>query len=185
MLNMMDQAAAAWQAAANLNPFLGPATQFWMAEYRAQRGNLLAMASQGAADMMRKDLAESWNPAYDSIRRDFIAALKEDARDHGWQESLLRRSSDMFRLEFTKKDVSEIRKLKIHLELVHSTGDQLLNWESARTLFELLGIEAPEKAPAAGAVLTDKTGLFRATIVDGDHYYPLKKRDDLARRLDP
>ena len=185
MLNMMDQAAANWEAAASFNPFLGPATKFWMAEYRAQRGNLLAMASQGAGDMMRSDLAQPWNPAYDSIRRDFIAALKEDSRDHGWQESLLRRSSDMFRLEFTKKDVASIRRLKIHLDLVHSAGDQLLNWESARTLFELLGIEAPDKTPAVGTVLTDRTGRFRATIVDGDHYYPLKHRDELAQRLDP
>ena len=185
MLNMMDQAAETWQAAASLNPFAGPAIEFWMAEYRSQRGQLMAMASQGATNMMKKDLAEPWDPAIDSIRRDFIAALKEDSQDHGWQESLLRRSSDMFRLEFTKRDAARIRRLHIHLDLIHASGDQLLNWESARTLFERLGIQAPENAPTPGTVLTDSTGRFRATIVDGDHYYPLKRRDDLARHLDP
>lgn len=184
-LNMMDQAAETWQAALSLNPFLGPAIQFWMDEYRLARGQLLALASQGATDMMRKDLSQPWDPAIDSIRRGFIAALEEDSKNHGWQESLLRRSSDMFRLEFTKSDAARIRRLHIHLDLLHSSGDQLLNWESARSLFERLGIPAPETAPAPGTVLTDPTGRFRATIVDGDHYYPLKKRDDLARHLDP
>jgi hypothetical protein len=39
--------------------------------------------------------------------------------------------------------------------------------------------------PAPGTVLTDPSGLFRAEIVDADHYYPLKQRDALAARLDP
>ncbi|HEX4046782.1 MAG TPA: hypothetical protein VH309_03060, partial [Elusimicrobiota bacterium] len=147
-LNMMDQAAETWRAAASLNPFLGPAIQFWMDEYRVARGQLLALASQGATNMMRKDLSQRWDPAFDSIRRGFVAALEEDSRDHGWQESLLRRSSDMFRLEFTKRDAARIRRLHIHLDLLHSSGDQLLNWDSARILFERLGIPAPETAPA-------------------------------------
>jgi hypothetical protein len=185
MLNMMDEAAETWKAVALLNPFAGPAVEFWMAEYASQRGQLLALASRGAKNMMDKDLSAPWDPAFDSIRRDFIAALQEDSKNHGWQESLLRRSSDMFRLEFTKRDAERIRRLHIHLDLIHASSDQLLNWESARTLFERLGIEAPETAPAPGTVLTDATGRFRATIVEGDHYYPLKRRDDLARRLDP
>jgi hypothetical protein len=75
--------------------------------------------------------------------------------------------------------------MKIRLDLVHAAGDQLLNWASAQTLFELLGIPAPDKMPEPGTVLTDPTGRFRAFIVAGDHYYPLKQREDLAARLDP
>src|SRR3990167_8942970 len=98
---------------------------------------------------------------------------------------MLRRSSDMFRLEFSLEDAARIRKLGIKLELEHADGDKLLNWESAKVLFERLGIEAPEKAPPSGTVLTDKTGRFRARIVTGDHYFPLKKRDELSKPLKP
>jgi hypothetical protein len=184
-LDSMDAAAAAWRGAADLNPFLAPSVLAGLAAWQVQREQILAMASKGAADMMRADLQSPWAPEFDAVRIGFLAALARDRRDPGWQEALLRRSSDMFRLEFTKKDAALIRRLRISLDLVHAAGDQLLNWESARTLFERLGIEAPEKAPAAGAALSDKTGLFRASIVDGDHYWPLKRRDDLSRRLDP
>jgi hypothetical protein len=181
----MDAAASAWRSAASLNPFLAPAILSSLAAWEIQRDQIMAMASKGAADMMRADLKEPWAPEIDAIRRGFLAALARDSRDPAWQESLLRRSSDMFRLEFTKTDVAAIRRLDIGLELVHAAGDKLLNWVSAQTLFELLGIRAPAQAPAAGTVLTDRTGRFRASIVDGDHYYPLKQRDALARRLDP
>ena len=180
-LDSMDSAANAWRGMAEINPFLAAG----MAAWQYQRDQIMAMASKGAADMMRSDLKAPWAPEIDAIRRGFLVALAEASQNHGWQESLLRRSSDMFKLEFTKADAALIRHLNIGLELIHATDDQLLNWVSAQTLFERLGISAPEKAPEAGTVLTDKTGLFRATIVAGDHYYPLKQRDDLARRLDP
>jgi len=134
--------------------------------------------------MMRDDLKEAWDPSYDSIRRSFVDALARDARDPAWQEALMRRSSDMFRLEFTKKDAAALRDLRIKVDLVHAAGDKLLNWNSARALFRRLGIAAPDKAPAPGAVLADPTGRLRAVIVDGDHYWPLKKRDAFAEFLD-
>jgi hypothetical protein len=180
-LDMMDATAAEWEAAARLNPFLSPAIQAWLSGWRAQRAQVLSLASAQAASMMKKDLETPWPPEIDAIRRRFLAALERDHRDGGWQEALLRRSADMFRLEFTKKDAAAIREAGIRLELVHAVDDQLLNWGSARALFEVLGIDAPEQAPAAGAVLTDRSGLFRARVVEGDHYFPLKRRDELAR----
>jgi hypothetical protein len=143
------------------------------------------MASRDAAAMMRKDLSEAWDPAIDHVRQVFLASLEKDSKDPGWQEALLRRSSGMFHLDFSEKDVEHIRKLGIRLDLVHSANDQLLNWASAKTLFDLLGIKAPESTPAPGTVLRDSSGSFRVRIVDADHYFPLKQPDALAKVLDP
>jgi hypothetical protein len=183
-LNAMDSAVAAWKKAVAFNPWLAPADLLWSGLWDFQRGQLMSMASREAAAMMRQDLAAPW-PAHNDIREGFLKDLARDSQDPGWQESLLRRSSDMFRLEFTPEDVAYIRRLGIRLDLVHATGDQLLNWQSARILFERLGIEAPDAAPSAGAVLTDRDGKFRATLVDGDHYFPLKQPEKLAKVLDP
>jgi hypothetical protein len=156
----------------------GPAAFSW----NMMRGQVIAAAAKEAAAMMKKDLSEPW-PAFDSIRKRFLKDLARDARDPAWQESMLRRSSDMFRLEFSPADAARIKALGIKLELVHSDGDALLNWESALTLFERLGIRAPKKAPPAGTVLTDESGRFRARIVSGDHYWPLKKPGELAELM--
>ena len=123
--------------------------------------------------------------AIDHIRKAFLKDLEHDTQDPGWQEAMLRRSSDMFRLEFSPQDAARIKKLEIRLELVHADGDKLLNWESAQVLFERLGIESPKQAPPSGTILRDKTGRFRARIVTGDHYFPLKRRDELAAILKP
>jgi hypothetical protein len=183
-LDAMDAAVAAWKRAVAFNPWLAPADLVWSAQWALQRSQLMSLASREAAAMMRKDLSAPW-AAHDDIREGFLGALARDSKDPGWQEALLRRSSDMFRLEFSAADVDFIRRLGLRLDLVHATGDQLLNWESARTLFELLGIESPRAAAPAGTVLTDRDGKFRATIVEGDHYFPLKQPDKLARILDP
>lgn len=184
-LNAGDATAELWEATARMNPFLGPAIAAWLEQWKFQRGQLIALASKDAAGMMLADLKEPWDKAVDHIRKAFIKDIKADSKDAGWQEAMLRRSSDMFRLEFSPEDAARIGKLGIRLELVHADGDKLLNWESAKILFERLGIEAPEKAPPSGTVLTDKTGRFRARIVSGDHYFPLKKRDELAGLLKP
>jgi hypothetical protein len=183
-LNAMDAAVAAWKKAVAYNPWLAGLDLLWSAQWDFQRGQLMALASREAAAMMRADLSAPW-AAHNDVREGFLKDLARDSSNPGWQESLLRRSSDMFRLEFTAEDVAYIRRLGIRLDLVHATGDQLLNWDSARTLFELLGIESPAAAPAAGTVLTDENGRFRATIVDGDHYFPLKQPEKLAAILDP
>lgn len=184
-LDACDATAELWEATARLNPFLAPTVAAWIEAWRFQRGQVIALASKDAAAMMLADLKEPWDKAVDHIRKAFIKDIERDAREPGWQEAMLRRSSDMFRLEFSPEDAARIRTLGIRLELVHSDGDKLLNWESAKVLFERLGIEAPEKAPPSGTVLTDKTGRFRARIVTGDHYWPLKKRDELAKLLKP
>jgi len=184
-LNAGDATAELWQATARVNPFLAPAVAAWAAQWTFQRGQLIALASKDAAAMMLADLKEPWDAAVDHIRKAFIKDIKRDSKDAGWQEAMLRRSSDMFRLEFSLDDAARLRTLGIQLELIHGDGDKLLNWESAKVLFERLGIEAPEKAPPSGTVLRDKTGRFRARIVTGDHYFPLKKRDELAALLKP
>ncbi len=184
-LDAGDTANAAWEAAARMNPFLIPTAAAWSAQWNFQRGQLISMASKGAADMMRADLKEPWDKAVDHIRKAFIRDLETDTKNAGWQEAMLRRSSDMFRLEFSPEDAAKIHKLGIRLELIHADGDKLLNWESAKVLFERLGISAPKDAPASGTVLRDKTGRFRARIVTGDHYWPLKHRDELAKVLAP
>jgi hypothetical protein len=184
-LNAGDSTAELWEATARLNPFLAPAIAAWQVQWDFQRGQLIALAAKSAGDMMRADLKEPWDKAVDPIRKAFIKDLAADSKDAGWQEAMLRRSSDMFRLEFSLEDAARIKALGIKLELVHSDGDKLLNWESARVLFERLGIDAPAKAPPSGTVLKDKSGLFRARIVSGDHYFPLKKRDELAKILKP
>lgn len=184
-LDAGDTAAAAWDAAARMNPFLIPAASAWAAQWNFQREQLISMASKGAADMMRADLKEPWDKAIDHLRKAFLKDLETDTRNPGWQEAMLRRSSDMFRLEFSPGDAAKIHDLNIRLELIHADGDKLLNWESAKALFERLGIEAPKNAPPSGTVLRDKSGRFRARIVTGDHYWPLKKRDELAGILKP
>lgn len=184
-LNTADGIAENVDALARLNPYTAAPFNAWLDLWRLQRAQVLSMASKGAADMMKADLSKPWPAAFDRIRQSFLAALARDSQDPAWQESLLRRSSDMFTLDFTKKDVEVLRRLQIRLDLIHSSNDQLLNWQSALALFELLGIEAPAQAPAPGTELRDRTGRFHASIVDSDHYYPQTSRDDLARRLDP
>lgn len=181
-LNTADDMVALWEKTARLNPFLGPAVDAWLAQWRVQREQVLAMASRDAIAMMRRDLAEPWSPELEPMRKEFLASLERNARDSAWQEALLRRSGDMFRLEMTPADVKHLRKLGVDVEMVHSRGDKLLNWETARALLDFYGLPAPETMPPAGVELTGKGA--RAVIVDGDHYWPLKQPDALRRVLD-
>lgn len=183
-LDAMDASAQMLRATANLNPFLAPQIAAVLETWAFQRTQALILASRDAAAMMKKDLQAPWQPAFEAIRKAFLKALERDAQDPGWQEAMVRRSADMFRLEFEKGDARHIRRLRIKIQAVHSSKDQLLNWASAHALFERLGIEAPEQAPPPGAILKDRTGLFTAEIVDADHYYPLKRPDLLLEVLD-
>ncbi len=181
-LNAADGMIELWEKTSRLNPFLGPAVDAWLASWRVQREQILALASRDAVNMMRRDLAEPWAPELESARLAAQAALERNARDPRWQEALLRRSGDMFRLEMTPADLERLRKLKVQVAMVHSRGDKLLNWDTARALFDFYGLPAPAEAPAAGTELTGPGA--RALIVDGDHYWPLKHPDALRRVLD-
>ncbi len=181
-LNTADSMVELWESTARLNPLLGPAVEMWLAQWRVQRRQVLAMASRDAVAMMRQDLAEPWAPELEPHRRRFQAALERDALDPGWQEALLRRSGDMFRLAMTPADVKHLRKLGVQLEMVHARGDKLLNWETARALYDLYGVKSPAELPPAGTVLEGRGA--RAIVVDGDHYWPLKRPGELARLLD-
>jgi hypothetical protein len=167
------------------NPFTAMQAQAWLAAYHYQRDQLFTAATRTALDAMSHDLDAPWDPAVDPIRRGFKKDLEKNASDPAWQEALLRRSYGSFALDFKTADARFLRRAGVRLELVHSLGDQLLNWQAAQLLFERLGIKTPAAPPPAGTVLTDPSGFFRATVVDADHYYPMKNRDDLARRLDP
>ena len=149
-----------------------------------QRPYFIAAASQQAISMMRADLKGPWTADVEPIRARLAAQLESHAADAGWQEALLRRSADMFRLNFMPSDVERLRALNLELELVHSTRDALLNWKSAQILFERLGLNAPEKLPEAGTVIAAQEGRWRAHIVEGDHYFPLKRPAWLAKILD-
>ncbi len=182
-LDMMDDSAEKWRAAARLNPLLIPQVEAILAGWALQRRAAIALASAQAGAMAKKDLEEQWTGQED-VRRALLAAVERDARDPGWQEALLRRSNDMFLFDFSKDDVKYLRASGVRLELLHSAGDKLLNWEIARAVYDRLGIVSPDKQPEPGATLRDVTGRFRARIVDGDHYFPLKNPRGLAQILD-
>ncbi len=184
-LDRADDLAAQWERMYKLNPLFSMPVRISLDQWYMQRRKLISLASQGAADMMRKDLREPWPQPFDHVRAELAKMLAHDSRDKGWQEALLRRSRDMFVLDFTPKDVAEIRRRGIYVDLVHAKSDQLLNWASAKALFTVLGIPAPSAAPDEGMVLSDDSGLFRAHVVAGDHYFPLKRWRELARILDP
>ena len=142
-LDGADDIAAEWEALYKVNPWAYMGVRVALDQWYLQRKKLLAFASKGAADMMRNDLKDPWPAPFDHIRLELAKMLEHDARDKGWQEALLRRSRDMFTLDSTPQDFDAIRDLRIRLELVHAAGDKLLNWATARALFERLGIAAP------------------------------------------
>jgi hypothetical protein len=180
-LNTADAMVEMWEKTARLNPLLGPAVDAWLAQWRVQREQVLAMGTRDAVRMMRHDLSEPWAPELEPMRRRFQETLEREAQDPGWQEAMLRRSGDMFRLAMTPADVKHLRKLGVSLDMVHARGDKLLNWETARALFELYGLPSPETLPEAGTELRAKNA--RALVVDGDHYWPLKRPEALAELL--
>lgn len=180
-LDTADAMVELWEKTARLNPLLGPAVDAWLAQWRVQRNQVLAMGTRDAVRMMRHDLSEPWAPALEPMRKRFQEALEREAWDPGWQEAMLRRSGDMFRLAMTPADVRHLRKLGVSLEMVHARGDKLLNWETARALFDFYGLPSPQTPPEAGAELRAKNA--RAVIVDGDHYWPLKRPEALAELL--
>ncbi|MDE2492030.1 MAG: hypothetical protein KGM24_14375, partial [Elusimicrobia bacterium] len=182
-LDMIDAAAAAWRSAARLNPLLWPQAEAFQAAWDFQREQALSAASRGAINMMQKDLAGPW-PGADAVRAALLKDFDADSPNPGWQEALARRSADAFRLEFTRRDVTRLRRLGVRVETILAAQDQLLNWESEKLLLDLLGIPAPATKPAPGTVLSDPSGLFTARVVDGDHYFPLKKSAELSRLLE-
>lgn len=183
-LDLGDKNAARWEELARANPLLEPSIRLGLAEYRAQRGAFLSLATQEAASMMLKDLAQPWAPEIDSIRKGFIAEVQRNARDQAWQEALLRRSNESFLMNMTKDDAGFLRRLGLRLDIVQASRDQLIDWGAFRMLCEWLGVRAPEKPAAPGTVLSDRAGRFRARIVDADHYFPLKRPAALAAILD-
>lgn len=182
-LDSSDAAAELAASAAQLNPFAAPAAEAWLARYRALRAQSVAMATRGAAAATRRDLQARWSPRLEPQRQLFLERLEREADDAGWQEALLRRSADMFRLDMTQEDVKHLRRLSVDLHIVHGRDDDMINWESARALLELFGLPSPAQAPEPGTILSRGGNRFKAHIVDGDHYWPLKQPDALGRFL--
>ena len=182
-LDTMDSWAELWEQTARLNPMIAPQVYAGLAAWKVQREAVLALASKGAVDELKKHLAEPWDPAIDHLRQELLERVGRNSAQSGWQEALLKRANDTSRLDFTKADVERMRRLGIRLDLVHSHDDQLIPWVSAKLLFDLLGIKAPKSVPPVGTILQSKDGLFRVTIVEGDHYYPLKKPAEMDDHL--
>jgi len=182
-LDAMDAYAENLEAAARINPLLRPQVDLYMASWRMQREGALNLASRQAADMLIGHMTEPWAPEIDSIRQEILARTQLMTRDPGWQEALLRRAKDTSELEFTAEDVEMMRALGIRLDILYGERDQLVPWISERLLPELLGIETPEEAPPAGTALQSEDGLFRFIVVDGDHYFPMKRPAELRELL--
>ena len=159
--------------------------QAWLAGYRMMREQLLEAATDPAAAQMSRDLETPWPARLEPVRLRLRAALARDSRDAGWREALLRRSNDAFLLDFKARDAAFLRRLGVTVEFVHALHDQLLNWQTAQLLMNRFGLATPEQEPRAGDVLSSPDGRMRATIVDGDHYFPLKQPEKLSRMLDP
>lgn len=181
-IDAVDSYGEMLEKAAELNPFLRPQVDGWLMLWGMQRRAALSAASKPGAELLIEHLNEPWSPEIDHIRERILAQTRKVSRLPGWQEAMLRRANDTSLLEFTPGDVERMRELGVRLDVLHAAGDQLIPWVSERLLAEMLGIDAPEELPSPGTVLSDEDGLFRMIIVDGDHYFPLK-RPDLLRRL--
>lgn len=182
-LDSWDALAAGVSRAARDWPNL-PA-QAWLSGYRMMREQLLETATDPAAAQMRRDLEAPWAARLEPLRRRLRAALARDSQDMGWREALLRRSNDAFLLDFKARDAAFLRRLGVTVEFVHALRDQLLNWQTAKLLMNRFGLATPAQEPRAGEVLSSPDGRLRATVVEGDHYFPLKQPEKLSQVLDP
>ena len=184
-IDLMDDAADLMRQTARINPLLAPIIQTQLLAWQIQRDRLLAFSTEGGVLPLLNYLKTPWEPAVDHIRLRILHEVEAAASQPGWQEAFLRRSNDVLGLEFTKKDVELLRRLKIHLNLVHARQDHVIPWVSAKVLFDLLGIPVTKDLPPAGSVFTDPSGLFRLTIVESDHMFPLRQPGALASLLAP
>jgi hypothetical protein len=184
-LDLMDSYGGALSAAIKANPFSAPFVLPQIFALQMQRNMILALASKGAVDELRKHLADPWDKDIDHVRERIRQIVEENSAKPGWQEAFLRRANDTSLLDFTKEDVQRIRDYGIRVEIIHSADDQLIPWISAKLCFELFGFKVPEKAPKAGREFVDESGLFRVRVVDSDHYYPLRSPGKLDRQLYP
>lgn len=182
-LDVMDSYTAFLESSLKVNPFLAPAVIPQIFAIKMQRDMLLGLASKGAVDELRKQLADPWAPAIDHVRKNILRIVGENAATPGWQEAFLRRANATSLLDFTKEDVQRIRDAGIRLEIIHAAQDQLIPWVSAKLAFELFGFKVPEKAPKAGREFRDESGMFHLKVVDSDHYYPLREPQQLDRDL--
>jgi pimeloyl-ACP methyl ester carboxylesterase len=182
-LNEMDSTADLMRQTARANPFLAPAINAQLMAWQIQRDQLMTASTKVWVDSLIKKLSIPYAPEVDQFRLRLLQSVEDGASKPGWREAILRRSDDTLQLEFTKKDVEYLRRLKIPISLVHGRQDDRIPWVNARLLFTLLGIPAPEEMPPSGTVLTDPSGLFRLTIVESDHMFPVRQPDALAELL--
>ncbi|MDD5628066.1 MAG: hypothetical protein PHU21_03310 [Elusimicrobia bacterium] len=182
-LDLMDSYSALLTASIKANPLLTPALLPQIFYLKMQRDMLLSLASKGAVDELRKQLADPWSAQIDHVRRNILRIVEENAATPGWQEAFLRRANATSLLDFTKEDVQRIRDYGIRLEIIHAAKDQLIPWVSAKLAFELFGFKVPKNAPKPGREFRDQSGMFHLKVVDSDHYYPLREPQQLDRDL--
>ncbi len=184
-LDSMDKVADGMRRLGESSPWLLPQATAWLIGWEAQRSALVYAAGEASAQLMRRHLEEPWDPEIDPIRRELHDAVARESGGLGWREAALRRMLASLPLDFTTADADRIRRLGIRLELLHAQDDQFIPWKAERFVLRALGIEAPEKMPAAGETLRDDSGLITVRVTSGDHYFPLKKPGAFREALDP
>ncbi|MFA5137917.1 MAG: hypothetical protein WC728_01700 [Elusimicrobiota bacterium] len=184
MIDMNDAIRSALWDLARWNPFLLPMAAADELAWDAVRALLLSSGGQDVARDLKRYLGEPWEPDIEPVRKALLRVIDDNSGKPGWQEAALRRFVDLLRLDFAPEHVRLLRDMGVRLHTVAAVHDDILPWALQRRLLTRLGIEAPARAPRPGTVLTDKEGLFRLSVVDSDHFYPLREPDrvrDLLR----
>ncbi|MCX5787755.1 MAG: hypothetical protein NTX64_04485 [Elusimicrobia bacterium] len=166
-----------------LNPFISPMAYAYDLHNRMQELLILQASGKSIADQLKAHLKDPWAPSIEPIRLKLLAQIEAAWRQEEWQKASLWRTVDMHALEFSPHDVERMRALGVRLDIVVANQDQVLPWAIQRDLLARVGIDTPEWVPAPGTILTDRSGMVRARIVDSDHYFPLRKPAELASIL--
>ncbi|MBI5202502.1 MAG: hypothetical protein HY925_13000 [Elusimicrobia bacterium] len=184
-LDSMDRIADRMRAIADGNPWMRAQAEAWIIAWEAQRAAFIYAAGEASAQLMQRHLEDRWTPDIDPIRRELHDAVARESNELGWREAALRRMLASLPLDFTTADADRLRGLGIRLELLHAKDDQFIPWKAERFVLRALGIDAPERTPKPGEVLRDASGLVSVRVVDGDHYFPLKRPGAFREFLDP
>ncbi len=182
-LDAYDSQIKLWETTAKVNPFLALQMYGLINTAKFQRSAGLNLAIKEVVDMERKDLSEPWQAKDEPLRKDAQRELEQNAKNSDWQEAVIRRSRDVFVLDMKKSDFDYLRNSGIKLDIVQGSEDKLLPWAGTRGMLELMGVNAPEKAPAPGAEFKSPDGSIRMQMAKGDHYFPLKHPDELRKIL--
>lgn len=182
-LDAYDASIKLWETTAKTNPLLALQMYGLINTAKFQRTAGLNLAIKEVVDLQRKDLSEPWQSKDESLRKDAQAELESVAKNPDWQEAVIRRSRDVFVLDMKKSDFEYLRNSGIKLDIIQGSDDKLLPWAGTRGMLELMGVDAPEKAPAPGSKFKSPDGSISMQMVKADHYFPLKQPEKLKEIL--